>query len=244
VSCDPGKVTGFVDGELDAAGMAEVAAHLDSCEGCRAQAAAERELRARLRELPAPELPEGLAARVRSGAHRPAGAALARWLLPLAAVLVAGLWVRGFAPFVAWELARDHLHCFSRSPLPAQVSSDEPQVVSAWFETRGTTVPAIPGQAGGARLVGGRYCTLPGLTRAAHLYYVSPDGGLSVFLVPRYVRVDRPFAEESHGMAVRLVRTRGSVVGIVASRQAAVDAMEQALRPIVAASLEGPPPGP
>jgi anti-sigma factor RsiW len=244
VSCDPEKVTGFVDGELDAPGMAEMAAHLDSCEGCRAQAAAERELRARLRALPAPELPEGLAARVRSRVRRPASSVLARWVLPLAAVLVVGLWVRGWAPFVAWELARDHLHCFSRRPLPAQVRSGEPQVVSAWFETRGTALPAIPDEAGDARLVGGRYCILAGLTRAAHVYYVSPDGGLSVFLVPHYVRVDRSFADESHGMAVRLVHAGGSVVGIVGRTRSAVDAMEQALRPIVTASLEAPPPSP
>jgi anti-sigma factor RsiW len=60
LSCDPERVTGFVDGELDAEATTAVAAHLATCAACRAQAEAERELRACLRVLPVPELPEGL----------------------------------------------------------------------------------------------------------------------------------------------------------------------------------------
>jgi anti-sigma factor RsiW len=62
LSCDPERVTGFVDGELDPQATTAVAAHLETCPACRAQAEAKL-LRARLRGLPGPELPAGLEAR-------------------------------------------------------------------------------------------------------------------------------------------------------------------------------------
>src|SRR3970282_1915175 len=127
LSCDPERVPGFVDGELDAQARAAVAAHLETCPACRAQAEAERALRARLRSLPGPELPAGLGVRVLEAKRlRPSGfPAAARWALPLAAVLLLGVWLRGYAPFVAWDLARDHDKCFSRRPLPAKLWSGE-----------------------------------------------------------------------------------------------------------------------
>jgi anti-sigma factor RsiW len=106
LSCDAERVTGFVDGELDAAGAAAVASHLGTCAPCRAQAEAERELRERLRGLPQPLLPAGLEDRVRAQVLRPSMTLAVRWALPLAAVLVAAFWARGHAPLVAWELAR------------------------------------------------------------------------------------------------------------------------------------------
>lgn len=238
MSCEPERVTGFVDGELDAPGMAEMSAHLESCVICREQADAERALRARLRALSPPELPAGLEGRVRGRALQRGMPAAWRWALPVAATLLLGLWVRGYAPFVAWELVRDHRHCFSMVPLPAQVRSGEPQVVSAWFEGRGTRLPPLPPAAGGARLVGGRYCRLPSLTLSAHVYYASPGGGVSVFLVPRRVRVDGPFVEEVRGAAVQLVRFEGDVVGIVGADEDEVGAVERALRPVAAARLD------
>ena len=195
VSCDPERVTGFVDGELPEAVAAEVAAHLETCAACRAQAAAERELRARLIALPAPELPAGLEARVRR-AQRPRvfPERTLRWALPLAAALVLGVWLRGHAPFVAWDLARDHDKCFSRQPLPAQVWSREPQEVEAWFARQGTRLPALPAQVGELELVGARYCPLVSLSSAPHVYYRSVAGQVSVFVVPHGVRLGERLA--------------------------------------------------
>lgn len=239
MSCDPERVTGFVDGELEADGATAIAAHLSTCATCRAQAEAERGLRARLRELPAPDLPPGLEERVRQRVRRRSPSALARasWALPLAAALLAAVWIRGHAPFVAWELARDHDHCFSRPRLPAKVWSDEPAVVDEWFVRQGTRLPHLPAGAGGLALVGARYCPLPDVSFAPHVYYVSATGHVSVFLVPHAVRLDGRFAAAARGRSVRLLRIGSAVVGIVGERESEVQAFENAFRPVLAAWL-------
>jgi hypothetical protein len=160
---------------------------------------------------------------------------LARWVLPLAAALVLGVWLRGYAPFVAWDLARDHDKCFSRRPVPARVWSGEPAVVERWFAEQGTHVPALPAEVGDLRLVGARYCPLASLSLAPHVYYSSPDRHVSVFLVGHAVRMRDRYASDARGDAVRLLRLEGEVVGIVAERESDVQAVESALRPVVAA---------
>jgi hypothetical protein len=238
VSCDPEHVTGFVDGELDPRAAAAVAAHLETCPACRAQAEAERGLRARLRELAAPALPPGLETRVSHAARRRPAAlpAAVRWALPLAAVLVLGIWLRGHAPFVAWDLARDHDKCFGRHPVPAKVWSAEPQVVSDWFEQQGTHLPALPDRVGELVLVGARYCPLASLSNAPHVYYASARRHVSLFVVPHRVRLaDDGRPTRARGDSVRLLRVEGEVVGIVGADDADVHAFASALRPVVAA---------
>jgi hypothetical protein len=236
VSCDPERVTGLVDGELDAEEAAAVSAHVEECSACRAQAGAERDLRSRLRALPVPEPPPGLEARLRSRVRRPAIAvALSRWALPLAAALVLGFWLRGHAPFVAWDLARDHDKCFSRHPVPAKVWSGAPSVVEGWFEDQGTRVPALPSEVGHLRLRGARYCPLVSLSFAPHVYYESADSQVSVFVVTHGVRLADRLAGRSRSDVVRLLRLEGEVVGIVGKREADVQAVESALRPVLAA---------
>ena len=240
MSCDPERVTGFVDGELDPAATAAVAAHLETCATCRNQAEAERELRGRLRDLPAPGLPAGLAARVRAAPLvRPPARPALRWALPLAAVLVAGFWLRGYAPFVAWDLSRDHDKCFSRQPPPAKVRSGEPELVAAWFEQQGTRLPALPAQVGGLTLQGARYCPLVSLSSAPHVYYASSQSQISVFVVAHGVRLADRLATRARGDSVRLLRVEGELVGIVGEREADVAAFETALRPVLAAWLAG-----
>jgi Putative zinc-finger len=240
LSCDPERVTGFVDGELDATEAATVSAHLETCAMCRAQAEAERELRARLGDLPAPRLPAGFAARVRAAPLlRPPPYPALRFALPLAAVLLAGVWLRGYAPFVAWDLSRDHDKCFSHMPPPAKVVSDEPGVVAAWFERQGTRLPALPARVGGLTLVGARYCPLVSLSSAPHVYYASARSHVSVFLVTHGVRLDERLATHARGDSVRLLRVEGELVGIVGEREADVAAFETTLRPVLAAWLTG-----
>jgi anti-sigma factor RsiW len=238
VSCDPERVTALVDGELDAESLAAVAAHLEGCTACREQAEAERGIRARLKALPAPELPERLAGRVRFAIGRRRRTVRAgRWALPLAAALVLGAWLRGHPPFVAWDVARDHDKCFSRRPVPARVWSSEPAMVEGWFAEQGTPMPSLPDGAGDLRLVGARYCPLASLSFAPHVYYRSRDRHVSVFVVTHGVRLRERYEAAPRGDAVRLLRVEGAVVGIVGDRESDVEAIESALRPVLAARL-------
>ena len=235
MSCDPDRVTALVDDALEGEERATLEAHLAGCEACRAQAADERRLRAGLRALPAPEPPFGLGQRVRRrlrGRGRLAGAA--RLLLPLAAILVVALWVRGYAPFVAWELSRDHEHCFGMERLPAEVWGSEPEIVTDWFDERGERLPLMPPSVGGLALVGGRFCRLPDASRAAHLYYASDEEQVSVFAVPHAVRMRGDFATRAGGNAVALVQVGGTVVGVVAEDADDVDVFVSRLRTNVA----------
>ncbi len=232
MSCRPEQVTGLLDGALSASDAAELGAHLEVCKSCRLQAEAERALRERLRRLPAPELPAGFETRLRARLHqrRPGPARLAWATLPLAAALLVAVWARGLAPLVAWELARDHEHCYSFPAPPAKIRSGDPAVVAAWFEARGTRLPGLPDRLGVTDLLGGRYCYLPDVSAAPHLYYVRGDHKLSVFVVPHGVRLGGVFTAEARGHAVALVRLGGSVVGVVGRRADEVEAAVRELR--------------
>ena len=236
MSCDAERVTAFVDGELDADAASAITEHLRACDACRAQANAERSLRARLRSLPAPEPPAGLEARVRARTgRRVALAVAARFALPFAAVFLAAFWARAHAPLVAWELARDHDHCFSFRPVPAKVRSGDPAVIGDWFERQGTRLPRVPDRVGEIALVGARYCSLPDVSSAAHVFYASATSRVSIFLVPHGVRADGAFAGQARGRAIRLLRVEGEAVGIVAGSDAEARAFEAALRPVLVA---------
>ena len=159
-ACDGTRVTAYVDGVLPAEARAEVEAHLPACTPCREQEAFERGLRERMRALPAPELPAALEARVRRELRRRPVPTAVRWLPVAAGLALAVLWGRGAAPFVAWELARDHVHCFAREHLLAEVWTSDSGEIAEWYRQHGTEVPVLPSSAGGVELVGGRFCPL------------------------------------------------------------------------------------
>jgi anti-sigma factor RsiW len=241
VSCQPETITGYVDGALDEATRADVEAHLATCEACRSQVAAENELRGQLRALPSIEPRPGFEQKLRRRLQRERPQRL-RFLLPIAAALVVSLlWGRGTAGFVAWELARDHGHCFGFKELPAQVWSGDAAVVTAWFGARGRAIPLVPEKVGGLELVGARQCPLID-RRVGHLYYVGDDRRVSLFVVPGSVRFAGSFGATPRRLTVRLIRVSGSIVGIVGERTDDVDAFEAAFRTTVAsADLAGPP---
>jgi anti-sigma factor RsiW len=243
MTCQPEQVTAYVDGTLDAPTREEVETHLAECGSCRAQADEENEIRERLRALPPVPLPSGLELDVRRRlrAARPARlSSRLRVLLPLAATVVAALaWVRGAAPFMAWELARDHAHCYGLAKLPAQVWSDDPGVVTSWFSTRGSAMPYLPARVGALELVGARRCPL--LDRSvAHLYYMGDDARVSLFVVSGNVRFHAPYTARSRGLSVRLLRVGGSVVGLVGKRDEDVAAFQDAFTTIVASNETHP----
>jgi len=226
--CDGHRITAYVDGVLPAEERPAVEAHLADCATCQDQEGFERRLRERLRGLPSPEVPAGLADRIgKRLRYRPAPAAV-RWL-PLAAGLLFGLmWARGAAPFVAWELAWDHRHCFAKEHLPAEVWSSDGREIGEWYRQRGTDLPLVPSEAAGLELVGGRYCPLLD-RKVAHLYYAGEKRRLSVFVVPGPVRFASSYAATRSGDSVRLLRTGGVTLAIVGDDPETVDAFRRAL---------------
>jgi len=244
VSCDAERITGYVDGALDDTSRAEVEAHLTDCADCRDQISAESALRSALRALPLPEPRAGLEQDVRQHVRASTPSRL-RWLLPVAAALAAmTLWARGVPALVAWELARDHAHCFGFERLPAQVWSSDPETIAAWFESHGSTLPVVPASARGLELVGARYCPLLDGSRAMHLYYTSDDRHLSLFVLAHDARFREVFSDSARGRAVRLLRVHGSTVGLVGEHVEDVEAFRGALTTVMAsASVAGVPSG-
>jgi anti-sigma factor RsiW len=241
VSCDPVRVTGLVDGALSAAERVEVELHLVVCVNCRAQAEAERALRARLLSLPHPEFPPALESTVRARLVRaPRRPQAWRVLVPLAAVLVLALvWVRGMPGLVATQLAWDHGHCFGKTQLPAKVWSSDPVVIERWFADQGTAGPRAPEAVAGLTLVGARYCRLMD-RRVAHLYYADRERRLSLHVVPGPVRFEWPQRRESMGRTVQLLHTGGLAVGLTSEDEDTVDAFTRALS-VQMAGVDRPP---
>jgi len=231
--CEPEKVTAFVDGALAAAEAAAVERHLDECESCRTLADSERAVRRRLQSLPPLELPPGLETRLRSRLDAPQRSWGGRvsWLaLPAAAAILFALWARGLAPVVAWELSRDHAHCFGRASLPAQVRSTDPAVVVAWFSDQGTAVPVVPDGLAGARLFGARYCHLTDFSRVPHVYYTGGARPLSLFVLARNGSFEEGYTTRTGGRSVGLLHLEGRAVGVVGESREDVDSALRRLR--------------
>lgn len=232
--CESALVTGYVDDALDVPARAELEAHLETCATCREQVAFERDLRARLRALPVPEPRPGFEAAVR---RRLAAEGRTRrpWrLLTAAALVLLALWARGSASLVAWEVARDHKHCFGSERLPAKLWSNDPVEVTRWFEAQGTRLPPIPAGVGELGLVGARYCQLVDRV-AAHLYYAGEERHLSIFVLSGPARFRDSWATESRGNEVRLLRSAGMTVALVSGRHEDVEAFRAAFTTTVAA---------
>ncbi len=226
MTCRPELVTGFVDGVLSPAERAGVEEHLAACPSCRDQVDFERSLGPRLRALPSPEPRPELLPAVR---RRLAAARSPRpWRLPATAAVVGLLlWGRGASPFVAWELARDHDHCFSQSQLPARIWSSDPIEVAQWFEDQGTAVPQLPEGRRGLSLVGARYCPLVDRL-AAHVYYANDDRRLSVFVISGPARFSGyELGTEARGREVRLLRSAGMTVALVSEHSEDVAAFRE-----------------
>lgn len=232
MSCDPVRVTGYVDSALAPAERALLEEHLETCEACRAQAADERSLRARLASLAPPAFPASLESSVRERLRRtpaPRRRLFPAVLLPLAAALVlAVLFAHTRPALVSREIAWDHGHCFGQQKLPAQVFTSNVGVAERWFAERGTVLPQLPETAGGLQLVGARYCRVVD-RRFAHLYYADGDRHLSLHVVPGWLSLAHTERRAQWGRAVTLMRAQGAVIGLTSEDARAVDAFARAL---------------
>jgi hypothetical protein len=133
--------------------------------------------------------------------------------------------------------------------LPAEVWGSEPEIVAGWFDERGQRLPVLPPSVGHLQLVGGRLCWLLDASRAAHLYYSSDEGQVSVFRVAHDVRMKDDFTTLTGGNAVALLRLGRTVVGVVGEDEEDVDVFVSRLRTSVASlgranGFAGHPPSP
>lgn len=151
-------------------------------------------------------------------------------LLALGIVLLAaGLWARGIAGFVAWQVARDHQRCFGRRQLAARLWTSDPWEARLWFEERGTPVAPLPEEAGTVRIVGVRYCPLMDRI-AGHVFYGGAGSLVSVFVLAGPARVGAGWSGEARGLQVRLIPSAGRTLAVVGESEEEVDAVAQAFR--------------
>jgi anti-sigma factor RsiW len=226
-------VTGFLDGALTNADRLEIESHITVCAACRVQLEEERAVAAALRIHPPPSLPHGLAARVRRRSRRPVTLRRRVWVPSLAAMLLLVLVGRNSSQFVAWQVALDHAHCFGKRQVPAEVLTDDPMRLTAWFDAQGTELPHLPASAGGLDMVGGRYCRLLDRT-AVHVYYGGGDEQLSLFVIPGSVRVygDDEFASGLY--TVEMLRVAGANVALVSTDRPSIGAFRRSLKRTIA----------
>ena len=226
MTCDPVRVTGWVDGALPDAEREAMESHVAACAACSAQAEAERTIAQALRTLPRPELPRLLSERVRRGARKPVALRRRVWVPALAAMLLLALWVRASPRFIAVQARLDHHHCFGQDRVPAQIFTSDPLRLAAWYEEGGWDVPLVPASAGGLELVGGRYCRFAD-RRVAHVYYSDAKRQLSLYVVPGAIRLEGPFAWRRGGTRVNIVPVAGSRVALVSTDAEAIDAFRR-----------------
>ncbi len=156
-------------------------------------------------------------------------AAVAAFLL-LAAALV---WLRGAAPFLGWEVARDHERCFDRARLRARLWTSEASEAREWLESRGTPVQPLPATVGDLQLIGVRYCPLADRI-AAHVYYGDGRSHVSVFVLSGPARIRDGWHGEYGDLKVRLLRSAGRTLAIVGASRSDVEAVAGAFGSSVA----------
>jgi anti-sigma factor RsiW len=193
------RVQAYFDGELDAAGAAQVQRHLEGCAECRALVEDLEHLRTAIRRdlnpVAAPQLRARIAQALDAQATAPVKLLKPRaprnrafWLGTLSGVggsaLAAGILFVLLSPILGSalqdELVSAHLH----SLLPAQliqVESSDHHTVKPWFAGHADVSPVVADFAGeGYRLVGGRADSVDH-QRAAVLVYQHGAHVINVF---------------------------------------------------------------
>lgn len=212
----------YVDGHVDAA--ASIAAHLETCEACRASAHAQRVaravLRARAAEL-APLAPPGLHTRLRalgedSGRQvaAPAPAVVLGWggrmaafamasvfVLTIGAVLLPVTTMRSTVVLAA-QMALDHLKCFTIEGDADGAPLSKPQaeeILKREYRLEVVVPPSLPDDR--LELMAVRRC-LYGDGLSAHLMYRLNGEPVSLFVIPGLSRPDAAFSMFGHDQVV------------------------------------------
>lgn len=190
----------FVDGEA----TDEVAEHVRTCRECEARIAPQRSVKQALGTLPAevePAAPSRLRVEALAREHRRARRGRRGWIFAAVAALaplaVAGAWWVS-RPSLSEDLVADHLRSV---PEPAEVVSDEPETVRAFFHDRVEFEPVAP-TLPESRLLGGRSCTIRG-QRVQLLFYEREAQTLSLFVFGEPVSEPGCRSHGGHGVCTR-----------------------------------------
>lgn len=202
---------GLVDGELDAANVAMVEAHVARCEGCRE----ELERLQAVRNLLSAEgvrhaAPESLSRRVAALPELAPKTAnenrIPRWLGPaLGGALAASLATVAFVPpssssIVDQEIVSSHVRSLQPGHL-TDVQTTNQHIVKPWFNGRIDFSPPVPELADqGFPLAGGRLDSIDGKTVAAIVYHRRLHT-VNLFVWPAKDSADRVFVKD--GFAVK-----------------------------------------
>jgi anti-sigma factor RsiW len=200
----------LVDGELDAANIALVEAHVVRCDGCRDELERLQALKSLLAQegvrYPAPDaLAERIAALPDLSAT-PAPRRLPAWLAPgLAGALAASLAMVALLPagadsIVDQEIVSDHVRSLQPGHL-TDVQTTNQHIVKPWFNGRIDFSPPVPELAdAGFPLAGGRLDSLGAKTVAAIVYHRRLHT-VNLFVWPATNAAERSFAND--GFSVR-----------------------------------------
>jgi anti-sigma factor RsiW len=221
--------TPYVDGEISEADRELVDRHVRACRSCRGRVETEQAIHTLMRERRASltiEAPAGLRARCAAAArapHQPSGAGEI-WrtrLVPLAlaaslVLIVGGAFIYELTAHstqvMAAELTADHLKCFRVLNTVFGTSHDPAAVERSMAAGFGwpMQLPEHPERAG-LELVGARPC-LYGEGRVAHIMYRHHGNPVSVFMLPRSVRIDQLLEVMGHQASIWSVGNRTFVL--------------------------------
>jgi anti-sigma factor RsiW len=202
---------GLVDGELDAANVALVEAHVARCEGCREELERLQALRHLLgTEAVRHSAPEALAKRIAAIPELSPRAAnenrLGWWLGPaLGGALAASLAMVTLLPpganaVVDKEIVSSHVRSLQPGHL-TDVQTTNQHIVKPWFNGRIDFSPPVPELADqGFPLAGGRLDSIDGKTVAAIVYHRRLHT-VNLFVWPAKDSAERSFVKD--GFAVK-----------------------------------------